>query len=256
MTTYSPDEVKHLLDLMLTRFNTPEFILTDPVQFPRSFKLKQDIEVSAILTAVITWGKRSIILKSAQKMHDIMGISPYDYIMQEGYKSLGTTNIHRTFFEDDMAYVARGLYSIYQQYESLESLFASVPPTEERVWTAISKFREFIIAANKDYPYKSLKHISNPKASSACKRLHLALKWLVRNDGIVDIGIWQNLSPSELRIPLDVHVGNVARKLGLLQRKQNDLKAVEELTGKLKTFNPVDPIIYDFALFGIGVTHS
>lgn len=251
-SNYSPDEVKHLLDLMISQFNTPEFILTDPVQFPRSYRLKQDVEISAILTAIITWGKRSLILNSARRMHNIMGSSPYDYIMNKGYESLNGANIHRTFFEDDMAYIGRGLNFIYQQYNSLEDLFASFYPSEDRTWKGITFFRNLIMEANRGNPEKSRKHLSDPETLSACKRLHLALKWLIRDDGIVDIGIWNQLSPSELKIPLDLHVGNISRKLGLLQRKQNDRKAVEELTDKLKSYNPNDPIIYDFALFGIG----
>lgn len=249
---YSPDEIRHLLDIMILRFNTPDFILTDPIQFPRSYTLKQDIEVSALLTAIITWGKRSMILKSAKKMHDIMGNSPYDYIMGEGYKTLGKSNIHRTFFEDDLAYVSRGLNKVYHTYDSLESLFSTLPHNKERLWQGVTTLREFIVSANEEYSVKSLKHVSNPQASSACKRLHLAIKWLVRDDGIVDIGLWKDIHPSELQIPLDVHVGNIARKLGLLERKQNDRRAVEELTAKLRIFNPDDPVIYDYALFGIG----
>lgn len=245
-------EIKELLDAMVLQFNVPAFIETDPVQFPRSYTLKQDIEISAFLTAIITWGKRSMILKSAARMHNILGESPYDYIMGKGFEKLGKSNIHRTFFEGDMAYLCRGLYRVYSQYESCESLFCLISPCEDRLWKGITKFRTYMQEANIDYSDKSLKHISNPEASSACKRLHLALKWLVRNDGIVDIGLWKNISPSELQIPLDVHVGNISRKLGLLERKQNDRKAVKELTSKLQSFNPEDPILYDFALFGIG----
>ncbi|NDV45854.1 TIGR02757 family protein [Paludibacter sp. 221] len=245
------DEIKELLDTMATRFNVPAFIESDPVQFPRRYEHMQDIEVSAFLTATITWGKRSLILKSAAKMHTIMGASPYDYVMGKGYESLEKTNVHRTFFEDDMAYICRGLNTIYNKYDSIETLFSSNPDKEKRIWEGIRLFREHIQHANSDVSDKSLKHVSNPD-NSACKRLHLALRWLVRNDGIVDIGAWKNISPSELQIPLDVHVANISRKLGLLQRKQNDRKAVEELTAVLNGINPSDPILYDFALFGIG----
>lgn len=248
---YSIEEMKGLLDFMVTRFNTPAFVETDPVQFPRAYSLKQDVEISAFLTATITWGKRSLILKSASAMHRIMGNSPYDFIMGNGYEGLGQANIHRTFFEDDMAYICRGLQAVYLQYEDLESLFASLPATPDRLWEGIGTLRGYIREANKDYAPKSLKHVSDP-TSSACKRIHLALKWLTRNDGIVDIGLWSGITPSELRIPLDVHVACTARKLGLLQRKQNDRKAVEELTAMLRLLNPDDPVLYDFALFGIG----
>lgn len=251
-TGYSFEEINALLDAMAQRFNTPEFIETDPVQFPRKFSLKQDVEISALLTAAISWGKRSIILKSASSMHGMMGYSPYDYVMGKGYEKLGKGNIHRTFFEEDMAYFCRGLHLIYNRFDSLEDLFGSIPPSGERVWEGLLQFRMLMENGNGQGFDRSLKHISDPRSSSACKRLHLALRWLVRNDGIVDIGLWNSLSPSELKIPLDTHVGNVSRRLGLLYRNQNDRKAVEELTERLKRFNPADPVIYDFALFGIG----
>ncbi len=244
---YSFDEQKDLLNLMSERFNTPDFIETDPIQFPHKFKLKQDVEISALLTATITWGKRSNILKSAAKMHEIMGLSPYDYIMEEGYEKLGQSNIHRTFFENDMAYLCRGLHLIYRYYDSCEQLFTQ----KSDVWQSIGLFREYIQKANDGNSGRGLKHISNPSVS-ACKRLHLALRWLVRNDSIVDLGLWKEISPAKLFIPLDVHVITTSHKLGLLTRKQNDRKAVEELTEKLCLFNPDDPVVYDFALFGLG----
>ncbi len=249
--TFKPSEIKELLDSVAEQVNTYAFIETDPVQFPRRYKTKQDIEVSAFLTSTITWGKRSIILKSAEKMHALMGNSPYDFIMEGGYEYLKEKNVHRTFFEDDMAYLCRGLHAIYNEYDSIESLFLSKINEKDRLWDSICLFRNYIISANTEKSHKSLKHVSNPD-KSACKRLHLALRWLVRNDGIVDIGLWKNIQPAELFIPLDTHVISVSRKLNLLHRKQNDRKAVEELTSILKMFNPDDPILYDFALFGIG----
>ncbi|MDH6356248.1 TIGR02757 family protein [Parabacteroides sp. PF5-9] len=252
---YSTEALKELLDLTAMRYNAVAFIEKDPILFPHRYKRKQDIEISAFLTATIAWGKRSIILKSAAKMHDLMGNSPYDYIMGKGYERLEQQNIHRTFFSDDMAYLCRGLHAIYQQYDSCESLFSSLPGDEDRIWKGISLFRTSIYKANEAENHKSLKHISNP-AKSACKRMHLALRWLVRNDGIVDLGLWKALSPAELFIPLDTHVISTARSLGLLLRTQNDRKAVEELTTQLRRFNATDPILYDFALFGLGESKS
>lgn len=248
------EELKDLLNLAAERYNVPEFIENDPIQFPRRYHRKQDIEISAFLTATITWGKRSLIIRSAEKMHQLMGESPYDYLMEGGYEKLGQANIHRTFFQQDMAYICRGLQAIYQEYESCEELFMAEQPGNERLWEGLYQFRKRMIRANEltTSPARCLKHISNP-ASSACKRLHLALKWLVRNDGIVDIGLWKNLHPAELKIPLDVHVIRTAGKLGLLDRQQNDRKAVEELTTRLKNFNASDPVLYDYALFGLGI---
>ena len=247
-------EIKTFLDNMAAKFNVPEFIEQDPVQYPRRYKRIQDIEISAFLTATISWGKRSIILKSARRMHEIMGTSPYDYVMSKGYEHLGSANIHRTFFEDDMAFICRGLRNLYLQFHSCEALFCSEKQKSRTLWDGLAKFRSYIEEANNGYPPKSMRHISNPQSTSACKRLHLALRWLVRKDNIVDLGIWRNITPSELMIPLDVHVGNTARKLGLLRRRQNDRIAVEELTTYLRTLNPEDPVLYDFALFGVGET--
>jgi uncharacterized protein (TIGR02757 family) len=241
-------ELKHKLDREVERFNTTEFIEKDPVLFPRRYQNKQDIEISAFLTATIAWGKRSLILKSAEKMHQIMGHSPYDFIMSKAYEKLSTANIHRTFFENDMAYLCRGLNAVYTRHDTCEDLFNR--DVEEKIWNGIALLRKTIEDANNPQNVKSLRHISNPDSSSACKRLNMALRWLIRKDHIVDIGIWETISPSELKIPLDVHVGNASRRFGLLTRKQNDKKAVEELTDNLKKFNSADPIIYDFALFG------
>lgn len=248
---YTIEEQRDLLNLAAERFNTPQFIETDPIQFPRKYKSKQDIEISAFLTATITWGKRSLIIKSAEKMHRIMGVSPYNYILEKGYEKLDKANIHRTFFEQDMAFLCRGLHAIYQEYDSCEDVFTAEPEGEDRLWNGLQAFRDKIINANDIFSLRSTKHISNP-ATAACKRLHLALKWLVRNDGIVDIGLWKGISPAELKIPLDIHVIRTSHKLGLLERTQNDRKAVDELTQNLKRFNADDPILYDYALFGLG----
>lgn len=251
---YDKTEIKSLLDNMAEKFNVPEFIEQDPVQFPRRYKQIQDIEISAFLTAIIAWGKRKTILASARQMHEIMGSSPYDYVMGKGYERLGKANIHRTFFEDDMAFICRGLRTLYLRFDSCESLFYSEKQELRSLWDGLAHFRSYIKTANEKHPQKCMRHISNPQSTSACKRLHLALRWLVRKDGIVDLGVWRNIAPSQLMIPLDIHVGNTARNLGLLNRRQNDRKAVEELTAYLRTLNPDDPVLYDFALFGIGVS--
>ena len=243
---YFMDDIKGYLDEWTEKINQPSYIEKDPVQFPLRFSNPRDIEVAAFLTATITWGNRRMILNSAEKMFAKMGASPYDYILSEGYKSLGTGNIHRTFFEQDMLYLCRGLYAYYSfSGESLESVFAK----SETLWDGIVEFRRLMAFGNGGIYSK---HVSNPMANSASKRLHLALRWLVRQDGIVDAGIWKNISPSRLYIPLDVHVGRISRELGILQRRQNDRKAVELLTEVLRGFCPEDPVKYDFALFGMG----
>lgn len=239
-------DLKEKLDELAAQYNVPAFIENDPVQFPRRYAKQQDIEIAAFLTATISWGNRASILKSAEKMLGLMGQSPNDFILNKGYERLGKKNVHRTFFEHDLYYLCRGFNHLYTQADSLEELFTQ----DCCLWKGIELFRKEISIAN---DLKTSKHISNPGAASACKRLHMALRWLVRRDGIVDIGIWNKISPAALCIPLDTHVARVSRELGILNRKANDRKAVEELTAFLRTLNPEDPAVYDFALFGAGL---
>jgi uncharacterized protein (TIGR02757 family) len=245
----NPLELKAFLEEWTEKINIPGFVETDPVQFPRKYKILSDIEIVTFLVSTITWGNRKMILNSATKMLNIMGSSPTDYILSEGYLSLGNKNIHRTFFEPDMVYLCRGLNSMYKQYNSIQDVFHE----ETDLWEGIKKFRKIVSEANNSLDSR---HISNPESGSACKRLHLALRWLVRNDGIVDLGVWNKISPGDLFIPLDVHVGRISRELKMLERKQNDRKSVEHLTSILKDICPEDPIKYDFALFGIGEQRS
>jgi uncharacterized protein (TIGR02757 family) len=241
-------DLKRFLDEKVAEINVPAYIETDPVQFPLKFSHLPDREVAAFLTATITWGNRKMILQSATKMFAKMGTSPYDFVLSQGYLKLGSGNIHRTFFEKDLAYLCRGLRTCYLEFGGLEPVFSGKPT----LWEGIDAFRNTLASANEGV---FSKHVSNPTTNSACKRLHLALRWLVRNDGIVDLGIWKSISPAELYIPLDVHVGRVSRALGLLDRNQNDRKAVESLTELLRGFDPNDPVKYDYALFGIGESH-
>jgi len=245
--------LKSYLNWLVSCYNTPSFIASDPIQFPRHFSEPKDIEIAALLTAVITWGKRPTILKSCDKMFQLMDNQPYSFIMNGQWQILNPQmNIHRTFFVRDLQYLCNGLKNIYLQHESMEDFFVGVSP-----WVGVGRLREALLDANGGLPSK---HISDPKLShntgSACKRMHLMLRWLVRNDGIVDIGLWHNVSPASLMIPLDVHVAEVGRDLGLIKRAVNDRKTVVELTDYLRTFDPNDPVKYDFALFGYGIAHS
>jgi len=236
------------LDHWYEKICTSDFIPLDPVQFPHRYAKREDIEIAAFLSATIAWGRRDLILRSAEKMFALMGKSPFAFVMQGDYKNFKKRNIHRTFFEDDLKYFCRGFEHCYAKYSNLEKLFACAL----NVWEGFALFREEIARANKG---RYSKHISNPgeegRGGSACKRLNLALRWLVRK-GPVDLGLWKSIKPSALYIPLDVHVARTARKLAILERKSNDKKAVIELTEKLREFDPHDPVKYDFALFGMG----
>jgi uncharacterized protein (TIGR02757 family) len=244
------------LDQWYKKVCKPGFIPLDPVQFPRRYTKREDIEIAVFLSATIAWGRRDLILRSSQKMFSLMGDSPCKFVLSGGYKKLKNRNIHRTFFESDLKYFCRGFEHCYSKYGSLENLFSSASDT----WEGITLFRDEMASANKG-GYS--KHISNPRlsananslAGSACKRLNLALRWLVR-EGPVDLGLWKSIKKSALYIPLDVHVARTARRLGLLERKSNDRKAATALTEKLREFCPQDPVKYDFALFGMGVQGS
>jgi uncharacterized protein (TIGR02757 family) len=258
-------DIKDYLDSLVEKNNTEAFIKDDPVQFPHRYSDKRDIEIVAFLVATIAWGNRKMILNNANKMLEMMGKSPYDYVMSGGWEKIDEAKcVHRTFFGRDLKYYCRGMKALYEascsfnevprcarnDKHSLENIF--VMDGNNDVWRGIQNFRDLMAEANGG----TSKHISNPSCEapmkgSACKRLHMALRWLVRNDGIVDIGIWNRLKPSDLMIPLDVHVARVSRDLGLLERKSNDRMAVEMLTNRLQEFDSEDPVKYDFALFGV-----
>ena len=238
-------DLKKRLEHLYREINTPEFIINDPVQFPHRYTSGPDREIAAFLAATIAWGRRDLILKSAEKMFAILGPSPHNFVMK-GKSFTGCSrglSIHRTFFEGDLWYFCNGFRACYTKYGSLEALFASAGD----IWEGISLFRKTMASGNKGL---YTKHIANPAAGSACKRLNLALRWLVRQEGPVDLGLWKSISPASLYIPLDLHVGRAARRLSLLERKSNDKKAVIILTEKLRAFCPEDPVKYDLSLFG------
>ena len=245
------EHLRTVLDDKFTHYNCKEFIKNDPVSFPHSFTRREDVEIAALLASVIAWGNRKMILSSGRKMFcDIMHSAPYDYVMSGEWEELDDRlNIHRTFFACDFKYICRGLRSIFSKYGTMEALFIGCS-----VWNGIENLRCAMAEANGG---AVTRHISNPvaqkgKPASACKRMHMMLRWLCRKDGVVDLGIWQGVSQAELMIPLDVHVARTARSLGIVTRKQNDRKTVEELTAQLRKLSPDDPVKYDFALFGVG----
>ena len=252
--------LKTELDRWYRKICTPDFIAQDPVQFPRSFTKREDIEIAAFLSAAIAWGRRDLIIRSAQRMFALMEGGPSAFVMTGNYRKLKERepaprrhaskvplcNIHRTFFEDDLKYFCRGFKYCFEKYGSLENLFAAAPST----WEGIALFREEMAKANKGCYSKHIADPGKDEAGSACKKINLALRWLVR-EGPVDLKLWKSIKPSSLFIPLDVHVARTARRLGLLERKSNDKKAVIALTESLRKFCPEDPVKYDFALFGM-----
>ncbi|MGM9872583.1 MAG: TIGR02757 family protein [Muribaculaceae bacterium] len=247
------DEIKALLEREVRRYNTPAFIDDDPVQFPRLYSDKRDIEIASLLTSTIAWGKRTMICRNASRMMQIMEHRPYEYVMDRAYEDLPDGNIHRTFFNKNLRYYLRGLHSVYSRYGSLEDLARSIgaADSEAPAWEIAAALNACLIEANAGVA--DCRCLPQGLGKTALKRFNMALRWLVRNDGIVDMGVWDVISPAQLYIPLDVHVGDVSRAIGLLQRHSNDRAAVVELTARLREFCPEDPIKYDFALFSLGI---
>jgi len=248
------EELKSFLNEKADQYNSPDFIEDDPIQIPHRFSLKQDIEIAGFLAATISWGNRKSIIRSADKMLDIMENSPYDFVLNHSEKDLEALqdkSIHRTFNGEDFAYFIRQFNKIYKENESLENLFL-VKDQETNFQHAIERFRNGFLETEK---HRSHKHISSPYKNSSSKRIIMFLRWMVRKDKRgVDFGIWENINQKHLSIPLDVHTGNISRKLGLVFRTQNDWKTVEELDAAIRKFDANDPAKYDFALFGLGVT--
>lgn len=249
-----PADVRELLDSEAKRINSPAFIDADPVQFPRRYSSLPDIEIAALLSATIAWGNRTMICRDCDRMLSMMDSSPYAYVIDEAYETLDPDrNIHRTFFNRNLQYYMRGLHSIYKRYESLADWARDlkVQDTEAPAWEFTRHLLAALAEANGGAP--DSRCLPRNIDKTALKRINMALRWLVRDDGIVDLGVWSFMKPSQLFIPLDVHVGNVSRSLGLLTRRQDDRRAVEELTAVMRTLRPEDPAIYDYALFGIGI---
>ena len=246
-------ELKEFLDEKVDLYNNPNFIESDPILIPHQFSLKEDIEIAGFLAATIAWGNRKMIIQNSNKMMNLMGNSPFDFVMnhQEHHLEKLENFVHRTFNTIDLTTFIKGLNHIYTNHNGLEAVFAK----NQEVFSmqkSISEFKKVFFQI--EHLNRSQKHISDPLNNSAAKRINMYLRWMVRNDSKgVDFGIWKTISPAALSCPLDVHSGNVARKLGLLSRKQNDSKALLELDTNLRKLDKIDPVKYDFALFGLGV---
>jgi uncharacterized protein (TIGR02757 family) len=249
----NPYELKSFLDEKVELYNNFNFIESDPVQIPHLFQQKEDIEIAGFLSATIAWGNRKMIIQNSHKMMNLMGNSPFDFVMSHSQMDLDKLEnfVHRTFNGIDFYTFIKGLQHIYRNHGGLEGVFSKDYKTEN-LQRNISEFKKVFFEIN--HQYRTQKHISDPMNNSAAKRINMFLRWMVRQDKKgVDLGIWTNISPSLLSCPLDVHSGNVARKLGLLTRKQNDGRALAELDVALRNLDKNDPVKYDFALFGLGV---
>ena len=246
-------ELIDFLDNKVEQYNNPTFIESDPIQIPHLFSKKEDIEIAGFLTATIAWGNRKSIIKNAKSMMQILDNSPYDFIINHEESDLKglLPFVHRTFNGYDFIQFVKSLQNIYKNHVGLENIFSKFENLDS-LQKAIHEFKKIFFEI--EHLSRTEKHISDPLKNSAAKRINMFLRWMVRNDHTgVDFGIWKTLSPSSLSCPLDVHSGNTARKLGLLTRKQNDSKALFELDMNLRKLDALDPVKYDFALFGLGV---
>lgn len=247
-------KTKRILDNWVVQYGNTDFIVDDPISIPHRYTRREDIEISGLMTALISWGTRKAIIKTAREWMKGMDDSPFDFVMNSSVREQQALRpiIYRTFQGDDMMDLLHILRQVYQHHRTLEALFAEGFAQGEALY-GIDAFRR-VMLSHGHHPHFE-KHIANPFSGSAAKRINMYLRWMVRKDeGGVDFGIWDNIPMSKLSIPLDVHSGNVARSLGLLARKQNDWKAVSELDAALRQLDAQDPVKYDFALFGAGVS--
>ncbi|MGD0341779.1 MAG: TIGR02757 family protein [Bacteroidales bacterium] len=251
------EEMKIFLEEKYLQFNNTSFIPPDPVSIPHKFSDLRDREISGFLTATISWGRRDLFLRSANKLMNMMGYAPFEFLMGAGEKDIEQFSnfFYRTFNGTDCKYFVAALKYLYGSYYSMEDILLEGMQKGSSLKDGLSHFRRRFFDLS--HEKRSEKHFADVRSGAAGKRLNMFLRWMVRKDNRgVDFGIWKKIDPSTLYIPLDLHSGNTARQLGLLKRKMNDWKAVEELTEVLREFDPADPVKYDFALFGLGVNEK
>nr|WP_121271660.1 TIGR02757 family protein [Pedobacter schmidteae] len=278
-------EIKDFLDIKVEQYNRPNFIQNDPICIPHQFLKKQDIEIAAFFAAILAWGQRKTIINKCNELFARMDNDPYNFMLHHGNEDLKRLLgfKHRTFNDTDLLYFVAFFHQHYQQSDSLETAFLApgdsfqtdflsaqvigsyreytsstcmlteLNQQEPKIERSLNYFRSYFFSLP-DYPRRTIKHVSSPLQKSTCKRLNMFLRWMVRSDNKgVDFGIWKTIKPADLICPCDVHVDRVARRLGLIERKQTDWKIAVELTARLLELDPLDPVKYDFALFGLGV---
>lgn len=247
-------DLKNFLDEKVDRFNRPDFIASDPISIPHSFRKKQDIEISGLFAAVLAWGQRVTIIKKCKELLGYMDNDPHQFVLHHTDSDLKPLHAfkHRTFNTTDTLYFLHFLKWYYLTHQSLEEAF-KVSEEDKTVERGLVNFYQTFCSL-REFPDRTKKHIATPERKSTCKRLNMYLRWMVRQDDKgVDFGVWKNISPSQLICPCDLHVDRVARKLKLIKRKQTDWHTAIELTTNLRRFDQADPVKYDFALFGLGI---
>ena len=257
-----PDKLRSFLDSKVALYNDPSFIKADPICIPHIFSKKQDIEIAGFFAAVFAWGNRTTIIQKSKELMQRMDMSPYAFVLEMAPQKLQALKgfKHRTFKDDDLYYFIEFLHAHYTKYKSLEEAFtkdAAKSPAINGgyVGSCLVAFRRYFFTG--EHLKRTEKHIASPEWNSSCKRLNMFLRWMVRNDkNSVDFGIWNKIKPSELICPIDLHVARVAKRFNLLHRPQTDWQAALELTEYLCKLDPLDPVKYDYALFGLGVIEN
>ena len=254
MNNLTQSQLKEFLDEKYDLYNRPSFIETDPIQIPHRYSKKEDIEISGFMSATIAWGRRNSIIKNAGRLMEFMNNNPHEFLINADKSDIKIFEkfVHRTFNGDDCMFFIDSLRNIYLNHGGLEKVFAENIEKTHSIIDSIKYFREIFF----EIPHlkRTEKHIANIDKNSAAKRLNLFLMWMIRNDNRgVHFGLWDTIKPQYLYLPLDVHSANTGRKLGLISRKQNDWKTVDEVTKKLRSFDNDDPVKYDFALFGLSI---
>ena len=250
------NEIRQFLDEKYIQYNSKGFIENDPVFVPHQFDKKDDIEIAGFFSAIFAWGQRKTIISKSMELMRIMDYSPADFIVNatpDEYKFFKNF-VHRTFNYEDCIYFIKSLKNIYTKYKGIGNLIEKLYLTRKSVKETLIDFRRIFLSDNDTS--RSVKHIADISRNASGKRLNMFLRWMVRSEGPVDFGLWKNIPASSLYIPLDIHTGNISRKLGLICRKQNDWRTVEELTASLREFDCNDPVKYDFALFGLGACEN
>ncbi len=249
-------QLKDFLDQKAEQYNNPAFIPDDPIAIPHQFSIRQDIEISGFFAATLGWGRRSMILSKCRELMARMDNAPYQFMLHHTDEDLKRLLgfCHRTFNDTDLLYFVHFLSDYYKKANSLETAFAAaISPTAATVEVGLTHFHNLFFSLQ-DAPWRTRKHVATPARNSACKRLNMYLRWMVRCDTRgVDFGLWKNISPAQLVCPCDVHVERVARNLGLISRKDSSWLTALELTRHLRALDPSDPVRYDFALFGLGI---